>query len=55
MLSDKLMSSDRKITLTHKIKEITDPDSAKLAKLRTPSDNKNGNKNKLFMVPVNEF
>lgn len=55
MVSDKLMSSDRKITLSHKIKEMTDPDSAKLVKLRTPSDNKNGNKKKLVVVPVNEF
>jgi len=55
MGSDKLMSSDRKITLIHKIKEISDLDSAKLAKLRTPSNNKNGNKKKLVLVPVNEF
>ena len=55
MVSDKLISSDRKITLSHKIKEMTDPDSAKLAKLRTPSNKKHNDKKKLVVVPVNEF
>ena len=41
--------------MSNKIKEMAEPDSAKLKKLRTPSNKKNKDKTKLIIVPVNEF
>ena len=41
--------------MSNKIKEMAEPDSAKLKKLRTPSNKKNKDKTKLIIVPLNEF